>query len=193
MRWQHILRAGLGVAVLVSGGLLTTIANAADVESGPAADSAVKAFPVFGVVGDVENKETDYVKARGGKPTIWYFVTAEKWSRPSARLLRTLDSDVVKTAEDGQIIAIWLTEDVAKSKEYLPVCQQSIKLQNTSYGVYEKDPQGPIEWGLNTDAEVTVVVTRDGKVVKSFPYESVNATVAKEILAALKPTKKAAE
>jgi hypothetical protein len=176
----------LTAAVLIAG----AGAALADVESGPAAGSAVEPLTVFAVTGDVQNQETDYVKQRDGKPTVWFFVPADKWSRPTAGLLRDIDQKLGGVADDGKVVAVWLTDDVPKAKQYMPIADGALKPQRTAFTVYEQDADGPAEWGVNTDADVTVVVTRGGKVLKSFGFVSANSTVADDVLAVLKPNQK---
>ncbi|MEZ6058491.1 MAG: hypothetical protein R3C01_17455 [Planctomycetaceae bacterium] len=162
----------------------------ADVESGPAAGSTVKELKVYAVTGEAAGKEINATEARGEKPTLFLFIPADKWGRPTARLMRELDGKVKETAEGGAVVAVWLTSDVDATKEYLPKAQQSLKLENTALTVDATNPTGPGDWGINTDADVTVVVTLGGKVTKSFGYSSPNETLAKEVLATLKGEEK---
>jgi hypothetical protein len=158
-----------------------------DVESGPAAGSDVSPFKTFAVEGEAANETVNFVERREGKPTLYVFIPAEKWSRPTARLLRKMDESIDDAAPEAKIVAVWLTSDGAAAKEYLPKAQQSLKLANTALTVYEENATGPGEWGVNSEADVTVVATRGGKVLKSYGIVSANETLADEILKALKP------
>jgi hypothetical protein len=155
-------------------------------DSGPAADSAVAPFSVYAVAGEVENQTVDFVAKREGKPTIYCFIPKDKWSRPSARLLKTLDDTIDDVAAEGALVAVWVTDDPAASKEYLPKAQQSLQLSRTALTVYEQAATGPAEWGINTDVHLTIVATKDGKVRKSFAFMSANETDAEAVLATLK-------
>jgi hypothetical protein len=55
--------------------------------------------------------------------------------------------------------------------------------------VFEGDKSGPNNWGINTDAHCTVVITHNGKVVESIALQSVNETDAKKVVEALKKAK----
>ena len=55
---------------------------------------------------------------------------------------------------------------------------------------FDGEKSGPKDWGINPDAHLTAVVVHNGKVVKSFAFESVNETDVRAVLAELK---KAAE
>jgi hypothetical protein len=158
----------------------------ADVESGPAAGEKAAALRVMAVTGDHENKELDYVAERKDKPTVYVFIAADKWDRPVARYLRTLDEKLGKLGGESRAVAVWLTDDANQSKAYLPKAQKSLKLEQTALTVFPGDKSGPDGWGVNPDASVTAVVVQRGKVAASFGYRSVNDTVVPEVEAALK-------
>lgn len=168
--------------------LLAAVARA-DVTSGPKAGDKVEDFKAFGVVGAIEGKEGSYVADRKGAPTVFVFVQQEHWSRPMARLLKTLDKDAKEANDKAAVVAVWLTEKPDAAKEYLPKAQMSLSFVNTSLGVFEGDKSGPNNWGINTDAPCTVVVTKGGKVVESIALDTVNETDAKKVVEALKKAK----
>jgi hypothetical protein len=149
----------------------------------------VEALKVVAATGDATGKETDFAAERKEKPTLFIFVQADKWDRPVARFLRTLDQTLAKDRNDVQIIAVWLTDDVDKAKEYLPRAQESLKLAQTTFAVYPGDKGGPAGWAINTDAHVTAVVAQDQKVSGSFGFRSVNETDVPAVLKKLKPNK----
>jgi hypothetical protein len=160
----------------------------ADVTSGPKAGDKVEDFKAFGAVGLFEGKEGSYVGERKGEPTVFVFVQSEHFTRPMARMLKELDSKAKETNEKAMTVAVWLGEpDTAK--ERLPRIQMSLNFTNTSLGVFEGDKSGPNNWGINTDAHCTVVVTHNGKVVESIALQSVNETDAKKVVEALKKAK----
>lgn len=161
----------------------------AQVESGPSVGSKVDRLMVVAATGDAAGKDVDYAAARNEKPTIFIFVAADKWDRPMARFLRAVDQSLAKDRTDVQIIAVWLTDDVAKSKEYLPKAQESLKLSQTTFAVYTGEKGGPPGWGINSDAHLTAVVATDRKVVARFGYRSLNETDAPAVLEKLKPKK----
>lgn len=155
----------------------------ADVESGPKAGEKVAALTAFGVVGTVEGKEADFAAARKDAPTVYLFVKPDSWSRPMARFAKTLDGKL-GADEKAAVVAVWVGGDADKSKEYLPKAQASLKFDRTSLAVFA-DKAGPAGWGLNPDADLTVVVARGGKVVKVFAFGSVNETDVKAVVEAL--------
>ena len=157
----------------------------ADVDSGPAVGNATPELKVYAVTGDHADKEVTISTERAAKPTVWVFIPKDKFDRPMGRLIKDLDGKLGEIT-DAQLVAIWLTDDQFTTKEYLPKAQQSIKLERSALTFFQGDPAGPADWGINPDADVTVVVTGGGKVGATWGFVSVNETVAEKILTALK-------
>src|SRR5215208_2921224 len=160
----------------------------ADVASGPKAGDKVEDFKAFGAIGLFEGKEGSYVAERKGEPTVFVFVQSEHFTRPMARMLKELDTKAKESNEKAMTVAVWLGDPDA-AKERLPRIQMSLNFANTSLGVFEGEKSGPNNWGINTDAHCTVVVTHNGKVVESIALQSVNETDAKKVVEAIKKAK----
>jgi hypothetical protein len=156
-----------------------------EVVSGPEKGKAVPPLKVFAATGPHQDKDVDYAKERGAKATVFIFIPADKWSRPLARFLKKLDEAVPKVGEDAAVVAVWLTDDPAKAKAYLPVAQNSLQLQVTALTCFTGDKEGPKGWGINADAHATAVVTAKGKVAAVFGYRSVNETAVPAVRDAL--------
>jgi hypothetical protein len=174
---------GLGAGVVL---LLAAALVAADVESGPKAGEKVGPLKVFAVTGPVEGKEVNYAAERKDAPTVYLFVNAEKFSRPMARFLKTLDGKLGDVSDDAEAVAVWVGGDAGKNKEYLPRAQTSLKFDKTALTAFAGGAGGPNGWGVNNDAHLTVVLANKGKVVKSFAFVSVNATDVRPVLAAFR-------
>jgi hypothetical protein len=160
------------------------------VDSGPQAGSAVKPVKAVALIKDEEAKEKNLVAERGNKPTIYLFVQAATFDRPIARFLRTLDKELSsQERDDVKVVAVWLTDDVDKSKEYVPRARESLKLGQTLYAVFPGEKSGPEGWGINEDAHLTAVVVEKGKVSGSFGYRSVNETDVPAVMKKLSPKK----
>jgi hypothetical protein len=152
----------------------------ADVVSGPKKAEKVPPLPVYAVTGEPKGKEVDYAELRDGKPTVYVFVSAKDFDRPMFRFLKKLDEDL---GDDGLVVAVWLTDDADRSKEYLPMIAQYFKgAALTVFG----GTTGPKDWAINADARLTAVVAHKGKVVKSFGYVSLNETDVPEVVETLK-------
>ena len=165
--------------------VLSACCAAIGADSGPLAGSDITPFTVFAVTGEIEGESVDFVARQAGKPTLYCFVPAIRFSRPTARLMRLLDESIGDVSDDARVVGVWVTDDPEESKNYLPRAQQSLKFSKTTLTVYEQGETGPGEWGINVDVDLTVVATRNGKVIESFVLESPNETDAEEILAAL--------
>jgi hypothetical protein len=155
----------------------------ADIESGPKDGIAVPKLTVDVASGvGLVAGEADVAKVRGDKPTVYAFVTAEKFSRPLAQLLRKLDEKAADV-KDAAVVAVWVGGDAAKNKDYLDRVGTSLKLNRTA--LTASPAEQPEGWALNSDAHVTIVVVVKGKVVKSMPLVSVSEKDATKAIEAL--------
>ncbi|MDB5389055.1 MAG: hypothetical protein JWM11_4701 [Planctomycetaceae bacterium] len=173
--------------------LLTLIGPVwAELKSGPEAGVVVAGFKTIAVTGELAKtpaEEIDYLKARTDRTTVFLFVSAENFQRPIARYLKTLDksiTDGIDGVANVEAVAVWLTDDVQKSKDYLPLAQKSLSFEHTALTVFPGAKQGPDGWGLDTEAHLTTVIVRGGKAVASFAYRSTNETDIPAVLLALK-------
>jgi hypothetical protein len=176
----------LGLATLIT---LTVPAPAQDIVTGPEKGKAVPALKVFAATGPEQGKELDYVAERKDKPTIYCLVAADQFDRPIARFLKKLDEALAKDDAQAYIVAVWLTEDSDKTREYLPKVQQSLQLQATALTCFG-EKTGPKDWNVNADARLTVVVAYKQKVAATFGYNSVNETDVPAVREALKKASK---
>jgi hypothetical protein len=168
--------------------LLLTVSPAwsQDIVSGPETGGKVPALKVFDATGPNQGKAIDYKTERKEKPTVYVFIQASKWDRPMARFLKELDKVAQKEGENVSVVAVWLTEDVRKTKQYLPLAQQSLQFQQTALTCFEGEKAGPKDWNINADAHATAVVANKGKVAAVFGYASLNETDAPAVEKALK-------
>lgn len=162
-----------------------------EVESGPTLGEVVPELKVLAVTGEEENKELDYAAHRGDKLTIYAFVNGRQFDRPMARFLKTLDKEVAKLADDEKtkevaIVVVWLTDDHDRIKEYLPLVQQSIKLEKSSLCLFPGSTDGPNGWGANPDAGLTVAIVKDKKPTHRWGFVSTNETLAAKVTEALR-------
>ncbi len=186
---SHRILLAAGVVALA----LHASASHAQVESGPVAGAKLAALKVTAATGEFTGEEIDYAEKRKDKPTIYVFVQAASFDRPMARYLRTLDAAVKKAGGDAQVVAVWLTDDAEKAKEYLPRAQMSIKLELTALTVYAGDKSGPENWGINDRASLTTVVASGETCAARFGYISLNETDVPDVEKALKEVLEKAE
>jgi hypothetical protein len=172
------------IAAVAAVAVLAACVAAGDVDSGPPKGEKVPELKVHALSGPQEGKDLDYPKDRGDKPTVYVVIPAEKWARPVHRFLHVLGKAVMEADDKALVVAVWLTDDREKTKEYLP--KISKYYDATALTVYLGEKAGPASWGINTDAEATVVVAARGKVEGRFGYNSINDTVVREVMKALK-------
>ncbi|MDX2038739.1 MAG: hypothetical protein SFX72_18985 [Isosphaeraceae bacterium] len=156
--------------------------------SGPEPGAAVPALKVVVGAGERAGEAADLAKERAEKPTVYLFVRADKWDRPMARYLRVLDQKLaqgVAGAEEAQVVITWLTDDVDKAKNYLPLAQQSLKFERSTLSVFPGARTGPDGWMINDAAYLTSVVAKKGKVVERFGFVNVGESDVEAALAAL--------
>jgi hypothetical protein len=178
-----MFRSGLPFALFL---LSTTLAGVA-IDSGPAVESALPGLTADAATGADAGKKVTFTTTRKAKPTVYVFVRGDRFDRPIGRYLKHLDKALVELGKDAHVVAVWLTDDVDKTREYLPRVQQSIKLEATTFTCYAEGKDGPNAWALNDRAFVTTIVT-DGTTVKArFGEQSLNETNVPEVVAALKP------
>ena len=170
---------------LSSASLAAALVFGTALAAGPEAGKRVSALKVFDATGAHAGSEADYAAERKDQPTLYVFVQADKWDRPMARFLRALDEGIAKVDDDAYLVGVWLTADVNKTKQYLPLAQQSLQLRKSALTCYADGKDGPPAWGIDLGASLTVVVAVHGKVVESRDFRSVNETVAPEILKTL--------
>lgn len=175
------MRTLLALAVLAT----WVLTAQAQVDSGPKAGDKIASLKVFAVTGDPKEKDVDYSELRKDKPTVYVFVQAENFSRPMFRFIKELDE---KVGEQALVVAVWLTDDAQKMKDYLPKVSQYFK--SAALTVFPGEKAGPKDWGINADAHLTAVIANKGKAVKSFGFQSINDTdvppVAEEVKKAVK-------
>jgi hypothetical protein len=184
---ETTMRNYLHVAGLMMAAVALPAVLRAQTDSGPSSGSKVEPLKVAAVTGDDAGQELDFAAKRGNKPTLFVFIQADKWDRPVARFLVTLDRELNKDRPDVAVIAVWLTDDVEKSKEYLPRAQQSMNLSQTALAVYPGDKNGPPGWSINPGAHLTAVVADEGRVAASFAFRSLNETNVPAVLEKVKP------
>ena len=157
----------------------------ADVESGPKVGDKVGALKVHAATGAIEDKEVDYSKERKDEPTIYFFVNAEKFSRPMNKCMLTVDGKLADASDKAMAVIVWCGGDFDKNKEYLPKLTKAVPYAKSALTVFNGDANGPNGWGINIAAHLTAVVVVGGKVIQSFAYESVNETDAKDLIESL--------
>jgi hypothetical protein len=176
------MRKFLGLVLCLP--LVGAPARADDLTSGPEKGAKVPKLKVYDATGPNKEKDVDYAAERKDKPTVYLFIDAEKFDRPMNRFMKTLDGAVKKDFEGAYVVAVWLTSDADKTKEFLPRVQQSVGYEATALTLFP-DKAGPKDWNVNADAHLTAVVANKGKVTATFAYQSLNETDVPKVKEAL--------
>jgi hypothetical protein len=179
------------VATLVTGAVLMLMSSSAAVavDSGPNAGDKLEPFTLSILSNGTEYQEQQWKPAADEKLTVYAFVQSSEWSRPMSRLIREVDTTLGELPGGPAMLAVWVTDDEAAAKTYLPRGRDALQLRNTTYGVFA-DPSGPNNWGINSKAALTIVIARGEKAIRSFAYISVNETDAPEVQQVLKQAAK---
>ncbi len=181
----------LVVLILLSAAVcsLFPVALAAQTASGPSLGTPAPELKIFALTGANAGQEIDVLATRANQSTAVLFIQADKWDRPIARFLRTLDQELSKTRPDVAIFAVWLTGDLDKTKEYLPRVQGSLSLDQTTLAVYPGASTGPPAWSISDGAHLTVIFIDQAKVTFSTGFRSVNELDVPLVVAKLPPKK----
>jgi hypothetical protein len=157
--------------------------------SGPQKGEALPAFKVVDVTGPNAGKEVDYVAEFKGAPTVLVFV--HEVTRPGGRVVRDLDRIARDRADLGlKALVVFLGADPFEREKYVPLYQRSLGTA-VPLAVSVDGAEGPGAYGLNKQAELTILVARENRVLYNAalvdPNETVTAAVEREIDAALPP------
>jgi hypothetical protein len=167
------------VAILVSAGLVSA---AGDPASGPQVGDKLGTFKAKAVTGGDAGKEFQFPGKSKDGPTLIIFV--QKFSRPAFKLLKPID-EFAGGKEGLAAQVVWVTGDVEKTEEYLKKAQNSLKMQ-MPLSVCLDGKDGPMAYGLNDQAAITILVAKDRKVVANFAYADPNENDAPKVIEALK-------
>lgn len=157
--------------------------------SAPSPAQELSKFPVHAVTGDQAGQVID-LSTRGADSTvILVYLSAKNWARPVARYVKKLDEALVAGIDGiakAEIVVVWLSDDAAKGRDYLPKAQMSLQLQRTLWTVYEGDLAGPQGWQVDTADALTTVLVQRHKTAGKYGYRVVNETNVEEAVKALK-------
>jgi hypothetical protein len=116
--------------------------------------------------GPERGKQTCYICEQENKPTAVVF--ARHLSAPLGKLLAELDAEVPKRKDTG--FKVWMTQLADKADlDGLAKWAQRQGLKTVPVGAYE-DADGPPAYKLNAEADVTVLLFVNEKVVANFAF-----------------------
>ncbi|MGL6073323.1 MAG: hypothetical protein ACRC8S_04070 [Fimbriiglobus sp.] len=148
------------------------------------ADPCVSGTPVGGrpgpysfllATGPDRGKQECLICAQDKKPTVVVF--GRKLQPETGKLLQMLDAEMAKRSESG--FKAWFTQLTSEAKlDSLSKWSQDLGLKTLTVGAYE-DADGPPVYKIANDAEVTVLVFVDRKVVANFALRDKELTAKK--------------
>jgi hypothetical protein len=155
---------GLAFAVLAIAGIV----RAGELKSGPQVGEDVGAFEVTKVAGapndDVPaGEELCYRCKLGNRPVVMVF--ARKSDEQLANLVKELDKVVAKNTDKkmGSFVNL-LGDDMAALKSEAKKLAEKSKPENVAVVIPADHKEGPSNYSINPDADVTVLIYKGGKV-----------------------------
>ena len=159
----------LGLAAIVLAGV--TALRAAELKSGLQPGDLVGAFDVEKCGGAVnDGKEVGanfcYRCMLGNKPVVMVF--ARKADNSLASLVKELDKQMTQNADQKLSSFVnLLGSNPAELKNVAKEFAAKNQIENVALVVPQENQNGPAEFNINPDAEVTVTIYRNGKVAAS--------------------------
>ena len=154
------------VALTIVIAMATTGSAADPVFSGPQVGEKLVPFKVKGVLGDLKEKELDFVTDADGKPIVILFV--HKLTRPSAAMTRALMNYVASRKKDGLHGGVaWLANDLTEAEATINRAKHALP-KSTPIGLSKDGIEGPGAYGLNRDVTLTILVGEKNKVTANF-------------------------
>jgi hypothetical protein len=180
----------IGLSWAVSGAI------AAELKSGPQPGEDVGAFQVEKIAGAVNDnvdagKHLCYRCMLGGKPVVMVF--ARKADSNLAMLLKELDKKVAANSDKKLSSFVnLLGKDADALKAEGKELASKNKLENVAVVVPEENENGPEDYKISPDADVTVLIYRNNKVAANHAV-SAGKLDQKEVARILDDTKKILE
>lgn len=182
-----VLSLGLVLAFAVNG---VASADDAQLKSGLQAGDSLGAFYVTKIAGAEDDgveqgKNLCYRCRNGAKPQVIVFTRST--DKKVARLLKQLDKAIAEN-EDSQLrVFVNLLGDdkeelTSKAKEFA----STSKTQNVPFVVPNEFENGPEDYGINSQAEVTITLACDSQVKASHAFAKADDLKVQSVLKDLK-------
>jgi hypothetical protein len=153
--------------VILIGALFPAAARADDPVSGPKDGEVVKGFEVEVATGDDAGKTLDPLKPLKDKPVLLIFVS--EMTRPAFGLVKVLDKYGRLRQPDGlEVLIVRVTDDAAGAARQAKVLYDLYDVKSTA-GVARGGKAGPPDYGLNDEAQMTVLlIDKEHRVVMNM-------------------------
>ena len=160
---KKLLSAALCVALAVS------VAVAAELKSGPQSGEKVPGpFHPLNVTGAQAGKKFCLFCVNGDNPVAMIF--ARENSEPLAKLIKQVDGATQKNtdAKMGSFV-VFLSSDADKLEKELKGMAEKAELKKCVLSI--DNPAGPEEYKVAKDADVTVVLYKERKVLSNYAFK----------------------
>lgn len=159
------------LAVLACLGLVM----AGEVKSGPQVGQGVGAFHPHNVFNaetpELCGKENCIVCQYGSKPVALVF--SRNTGKPVAELIKKLDATVAKAGQEKMGAAVIFLSSEDNIKETVASMQKEVGNKNVSLAV--DGPKGPEAYKVSPDADVTVIIYKNKKVLANHSFDKFDA------------------
>jgi hypothetical protein len=176
----------MGLAVLFA---FAMSVNAAELKSGPQKGAELGAYEVVKVAGNPHDgvkvgEELCYRCKMGNRPMVMVF--ARKADKNLAQLVKELDKVVTKNEDQkmGAFVTLIGAKEEAKAKAAAEKLVKDADANHVAVVIAKDQPNGPEEYKINPEAEVTVLIYKQGTVAANhaLPAGALNAKAAKQIV-----------
>lgn len=177
----------LAVAVAVLS--LASWSVAADVQSGLKVGEDVGAFDVTKLAGAEKDgvkigQQLCYRCRNGSRPQVMIFTRSS--DEKVVALVKKLDAELAKNSEKQlRAFVNYLGEDKESAGSAAKKLAAATKAENVPFAVPNEFENGPEDYGLNSKAEVTVLIAKDNKVVANHAFEKAKALDVNAVIAAV--------
>ena len=138
---------------------------AAEIFSGPQPDEALPELTVTRLF--AEGESTKVVLVPNSDTAVQVYMFVHQRTRPAFGLLRTISGCCEHLKESTKGSVIFLTGDVAETMQWSQNARRALPASVLAT-VSADGVEGPGAWGLNRNMTMTVVVAKNGKVVRNF-------------------------
>jgi hypothetical protein len=169
---------------------LVVSARAAELKSGPQKGEEVGAYDVVKLAGNAHDgvkvdEELCYRCKMGNRPMVMVF--ARKADKNLAALVKELDKVVAKNEEKkmGAFVALIDAKEDDKTKAAAEKLVKDTEAKHIAVVVPKDQPNGPKDYKISPEAEVTVLIYKQGTVEANhaLPKDGLTEKVTKQIVA----------
>ena len=186
MKNLFVLSLGLVVALAISGVATADDAAKKQVKSGPQTGDSLGAFYVTKVAGAEDDgveqgKNLCYRCKNGNKPQVMVFTRST--NNKVGKLIRKLDQAVAQNESSQlRVFVNLLGDDKEELSDTAKKFAAESKAKHVPFVVPNEFENGPENYGINTDAEITITLASDGGVKASHAFASVKDLNVESVL-----------